>query len=72
MERKGSSLLVAVPDEPTRDYLENEYAEVIARAVAALGILEIQFMMAGPSPYQSSSIGEQHGTVQENGVTGIP
>ena len=50
VERRGTAITVAVPDDPTRCYLLTEYDHVTKGAVAGLGIDDIRFIVPDGSP----------------------
>jgi hypothetical protein len=45
VEKSGAVLTIAVPDEPTRCYIEGEYRHVTQSALASLGINEVHFVV---------------------------
>ena len=48
VEKCGSRIKVAVPDEPTREWLTDEYELVIGKALSDLGIEEFDFVVCEP------------------------
>jgi hypothetical protein len=44
-DRRDADLTIAVPDELTRTFLENEYRELIGSAVAGFGIQTVLFVL---------------------------
>ena len=44
----GSRIEVAVPDEPTRSYLSQEYHQVTHAVLSDLGVNEIRFVVRDP------------------------
>src|SRR5262249_16695428 len=45
VRRCGTQILVEVPDEPTRSFLETEYAAVARCAVSSFGIHEVSYIV---------------------------
>ena len=45
--RCGKEILVEVPDEPTRLFLETEYADVARGAICNLGVEEVRYVVRG-------------------------
>jgi hypothetical protein len=48
IEKFGSRIEVAVPDEPTKAWLKSEYELVISKALSDLGVEEIRFVVCDP------------------------
>ena len=48
IEKFGSRIEVAVPDEPTKAWLKSEYELVISKALSDLGVEEIRFVVYDP------------------------
>jgi DnaA N-terminal domain len=44
-EQLGDEITVVVPNEPTRVYLESEYAELIERAIANTGLTRVRLIV---------------------------
>ena len=50
VERRGTAITVAVPDDPTLCYLLTEYDHVTKGAVSSLGIDDVRFIVPDGSP----------------------
>ena len=46
IERCGDTLMVGIPDVPTREFLNMEYSEPVQQALAALGIPRVEYVVA--------------------------
>jgi hypothetical protein len=47
IDRCGTALTVAVPDEPTRSYLESEYHGLIESMVSDIGVAVVRLVVCG-------------------------
>jgi hypothetical protein len=46
VDRSGDTLIIGILDEPTRDFLNEEYSEPVQQALASLDIARVEYVVA--------------------------